>query len=42
VTVNGDTLAEGNETFSLKLSSPVGAVLADTLGTGTIVDEEGG
>jgi hypothetical protein len=41
VTVNGDTLMEGNETFALNLSSPTKAVLADGSGTATIVDEEG-
>jgi len=41
VTVNGDTLHEGNETFNLNLSTPVNAVLADTVGLGTIIDEEG-
>jgi hypothetical protein len=41
VTVNGDTLKEGNEAFLLKLSSPSGATLSDSQGTGTIIDEEG-
>ena len=41
VTVRGDTLREGNETFLLKLSSPSGAALADSQATGTIIDEEG-
>ena len=41
VTVNGDTRAEGNETFTLKLSNPIGAVIADNQATGTIIDEEG-
>jgi large repetitive protein len=41
VTVNGDTLAEGNETFVVKLSNAVGAVIADNQAMGTIIDEEG-
>ncbi len=41
VTVNGDTLKEGNETYLLKLTSPSGVTIADTQGTGTIIDEEG-
>jgi chitinase len=41
VTVNGDTAFEGNEQFAVSLSSPMGATLGDSSGTGTIVDEEG-
>ncbi|HEX2700132.1 MAG TPA: ELWxxDGT repeat protein [Acidimicrobiales bacterium] len=41
VSVKGDTVDEANETFSLILSSPVGATLSDTKGTATIVDDEG-
>jgi hypothetical protein len=41
VSISGDNLAEGNETFVLKLSSPVGAVIADDDGLATVVDEEG-
>ncbi len=40
VPVIGDTAKESVETFLLKLSAPVDAVLADTQGTGTIVSEE--
>ena len=40
VPVNGDTLAEGNETFILNLSNPVGALLVDSQGIGTIVDDD--
>jgi len=40
VTVLGDTLTEGNETFTLNLTSPVNAVLADAQGVGIIVDDE--
>jgi hypothetical protein len=39
VTVNFDTLTEGNETFSVNLSNAsVGASIADGTGTGTITD----
>jgi alpha-tubulin suppressor-like RCC1 family protein len=41
VPVTGDTRKEGTESFFLKLSSPVNAVLADTSGTGTILDDDG-
>ncbi len=41
VTVNGDTLHEGNEAFTLKLSGPSGATLGDTQGSGTIIDDDG-
>jgi hypothetical protein len=40
VPVNGDTLPEGNETFILNLSNPVGALLADSQGIGTITDDD--
>lgn len=36
-----DTASEGNETFSLVLSSPTGATLADASGIGTILDAQG-
>src|SRR4051794_17004565 len=42
VHVNGDTVPEGNEAFRVRLSSPSSnAVVEDTSGTGTIVDDEG-
>ncbi|KAA1421813.1 hypothetical protein F0U44_05965 [Nocardioides humilatus] len=41
VAVKGDTANESNETFSLELTNEVGAVLGDTSGTATIVDNEG-
>jgi hypothetical protein len=41
VGILGDSRAEGNETFVLKLASPIGAVIADYEGVGTVVDEEG-
>jgi probable HAF family extracellular repeat protein len=40
VAVQGDTIAESNETFQVILSQPVGAVLLDGQGVGTIVDDE--
>ncbi len=41
VPVVGDDLFEGNETFRVVLSSPSGAVYADTTGLGTVADDEG-
>ncbi len=41
VVVNGDTKSEPNETFSLQLSSPVNASIADSTGTGAIVNDDG-
>jgi hypothetical protein len=42
VTVNvvGDTSMESNETFTVNLSSPVGATIADGQGVGTIVNDD--
>src|SRR5262249_48993850 len=40
VAVRGDTMVEPNETFTLNLSSPVNATLADAAGTGTIVNDD--
>lgn len=43
ITVNivGDTLVEGDETFTVKLENPTGgATLADDTGVGTIVDDD--
>ena len=40
VTVLGDTVFEGNETFFVNLSNPVNATLADSQGQGTIVDDD--
>jgi hypothetical protein len=40
VPVNGDTLPEGHETFILNLSNPVGALLVDSQGIGTITDDD--
>jgi hypothetical protein len=42
VTVNADTTFEASETFTVKLSSPVGATITPGAGTGTIVNDDGG
>ncbi len=41
VSVVGDTVAESNETFTVTLSNPSGATIADGIATGTIVDDDG-
>ena len=41
VPVFGDSDQEGNETFTLKLSSPSGATIGDPSGTGTVIDRDG-
>jgi hypothetical protein len=41
VVVNGDGTVEPTETFTVNLSSPVGATIADGSGTGTILDDDG-
>jgi Tol biopolymer transport system component len=41
VEVKGDRADEANETFSLKLTNPVGALLRRGSGTATIVDDDG-
>ena len=40
VPVNGDSAAEGNETFFITLSNPTNATIADAQGQGTIVDND--
>jgi len=41
VSIVGDTLSEGNETFTVKLSNPSGShTIADDTATGTIVDDD--
>ncbi|HEY1189381.1 MAG TPA: Calx-beta domain-containing protein, partial [Gemmata sp.] len=40
VTVNGDALFEGNETFFVNLTSPSNATIADGQGVGTITDND--
>jgi large repetitive protein len=41
VAVNGDLLNEDNETFSVTLSAPTNATLADADAVGTITDDDG-
>ena len=41
VPVKGDTLDEPDETFTVGLSSPTNATLADATGAGTITDDDG-
>ena len=43
VTVNvaGDLVIEANETFTVVLSNPTNATLADAIGVGTILDDDG-
>jgi VCBS repeat-containing protein len=41
VTVNGDTLAEGNETFTVSLVTIKGAIIADGVAIGTITNDDG-
>jgi large repetitive protein len=40
VTVNGDSVSEGNETFTVTLSNPANATIADGSGQGTITDDD--
>jgi len=40
VNVVGDTLVEANETFSVNLTTPVGAVISDSQGLGTIINDD--
>ena len=40
VVVNGDTAAEGDETFTLGLSSAANATISDATGDGTILDDD--
>jgi hypothetical protein len=40
VQVLGDLLNEADETFSVKLTKPLNAVLADAIGIGTIIDND--
>ena len=41
IRILGDRTREGDETFTLELSGPVGAVIADGVGTVTIYDDDG-
>jgi hypothetical protein len=40
VSAKGDTILEPNETFTVDLSNPVGATIADSLGLGTITNDD--
>jgi hypothetical protein len=40
ITIVGDSLDETDETFSVRVSSPVGATIADAEGVGTITDDD--
>jgi chitinase len=40
VVVHGDTTFEGDETFGVQLSNPVGVTIAKGTGTGTILDDD--
>jgi hypothetical protein len=40
VTINGDTAAEPDETFTVNLSNPVGATIADGQAVGTITNDD--
>lgn len=42
VSVLGDVAIEADETFTVDLSNPSGATIADASGTGTILDDDGG
>ena len=42
ITINGDAVSEGDETFFLNLFAPINAVVGDPLGQGTIVNDDGG
>ena len=41
VTINGDSAIESNETFGVYLSNAVGATIFDSLGIGTILNDDG-
>ncbi|GEM_PF-827133 len=40
ITITGDTVREFNETFTVTLTSPVNATIANSVGIGTIMDDE--
>ncbi len=42
ITINGDGVVEPNETFSVNLSAPGNAIIADNQGQGTILNDDGG
>lgn len=39
VLINGDTIAEADETFHVRLTNPVGGILQESVGTGTILND---
>src|SRR5262249_47593600 len=41
VTINGDTINEGNEVFTVNLSNPTNATILKEIGVGTIIDDDG-
>ncbi len=40
ITINGDALGEDDETFTVRLSNPIGASISDATGVGTILDDD--
>ncbi len=42
INVRGDSIVEGTQKFSVRLSAPVGAVIGRSTGTGTISDDDPG
>lgn len=42
VLVNGDTVSEPNETFSVTLSNPSNSVISDNVGVGQIINDDAG
>ena len=42
ITINviGETIKESNETYTVRLSSPTNAVIGDSDGLGTIIDDD--
>jgi hypothetical protein len=40
ILINGDTQLEGDEKFKVLLSAPVNAIIQDSIGTGTIVNDD--
>lgn len=40
ITINGDSIKEGNERFKVKLSKPINTLLLDSLGIGTIKNDD--
>ncbi|MBI2083712.1 MAG: hypothetical protein HYT76_09155 [Deltaproteobacteria bacterium] len=42
VWISGDLLVEGEESFEIELSNPVNATIVDSIGSGTIIDNDSG